>query len=191
MTSANGNGNHKHAPLVWIDLEMSGLDPEACEILEIATIVTDAELNILGEGPDLVIHWPDRVLEAMDAWCTQHHGGSGLTDAVRTSDIPLIEAERQTLAFLDRFCPPGRSPLCGNSVWQDRRFLDRHMPSLGAFLHYRTVDVSTLKELVRRWYPTLEAPPKRESHRALDDIRESIEELRFYRQHVFAEPPKA
>jgi oligoribonuclease len=164
---------------------MSGLDPETCQILEIATIVTDAELNILAEGPDLVIHWPDSVLEAMDAWCTQHHGESGLTDAVRSSDIPLIEAERQTLAFLDRHCPPGRSPLCGNSVWQDRRFLDRHMPSLGAFLHYRTVDVSTLKELVRRWYPDLEVPPKRESHRALDDIRESIEELRFYRQHVF------
>lgn len=189
MTNAHGNG--KHAPLVWIDLEMSGLDSEACKILEIATIVTDADLNTLGEGPDLVIHWPDHVLEAMDAWCTQHHGDSGLTDAVRTSDIPLIEAERQTLAFLDRLCPPGRCPLCGNSVWQDRRFLDRHMPSLGAFLHYRTVDVSTLKELVRRWYPALEPPPKQESHRALDDIRESIEELRFYRKHVFTEPPKA
>jgi len=185
------NGSSHKPPLIWIDLEMSGLDADSCRILEIATIVTDDELNTIAEGPNLVIHWPDAVLEAMDAWCTQHHGQSGLTDAVKTSDINEREAERQTLGFLERYCPPGRCPLCGNSVWQDRRFIDRYMPSLGAFLHYRTVDVSSIKELVRRWYPHLEAPAKQESHRALGDIRESIAELRFYRDHVFNGDPTA
>lgn len=179
-----GNAKNGHPPLIWIDLEMSGLEPETCRILEIATLVTDDELNVIDEGPDLVIHQPDDVLAAMDAWCQQHHGASGLTDAVRASSLSEAAAERETLAFLERYCPPGRSPLCGNSVWQDRRFIDRYMPSLGLFLHYRTVDVSTLKELVKRWYPALELPKKQETHRALDDIRESIEELRFYRQHV-------
>lgn len=173
------------APLVWMDLEMSGLDPEGCAILEIATLVTDAELNVVAEGPDIVVHQPDDVLAAMDEWCTKHHGDSGLTAQVQSSTISLAEAERLTLEFLVAHTPAKQSPLCGNTIWQDRRFLVRHMPQLEAHLHYRLVDVSTIKELVRRWYPQLKAPGKAESHRALDDIRESIAELRFYREHVF------
>lgn len=172
-------------PLVWIDMEMSGLDPESCRILEIASIVTDADLEVLAEGPDLVVHQPDAVLASMDEWCTRHHGESGLTEQVRASTIGVEEAERQTLAFLERHTERGLSPLCGNSVYQDRRFIARYMPELDRFLHYRLVDVSTLKELARRWYPDLKPRPKRESHRALEDIRESIEELRHYRENVF------
>lgn len=173
------------APLVWMDLEMSGLDPDRCAILEIATIVTDAELEVIAEGPDLVIHHDDGVLDAMDEWCTSHHGASGLTAAVRASTISLAEAETRTLEFVAAHCGAKASPLCGNTIWQDRRFLVRHMPTLDAHLHYRLVDVSTIKELVRRWYPQLRAPGKSDAHRALDDIRESIAELRFYREHVF------
>lgn len=174
-----------NAPLVWMDLEMSGLDPDHCTILEIATIITDAELRIVAEGPDLVIHHDDAVLDAMDEWCTKHHGASGLTAAVKASTISLADAEAQTLAFVAEHCAPRSSPLCGNTIWQDRRFLVRYMPSLDAHLHYRLVDVSTIKELSRRWYPDVKAPPKSESHRALDDIRESIAELAFYRRSVF------
>lgn len=177
-----------NAPLVWMDLEMSGLDPDHCAILEIATIITDAELGIIAEGPDLVIHQSDAVLDAMDEWCTQHHGDSGLTAAVKASTVSLVDAEAQTLAFIAQHCGPRQAPLCGNTIWQDRRFLVRHMPTLEAHLHYRLVDVSTIKELARRWYPKLEAPKKAESHRALDDIRESIAELRFYREHLFVAP---
>lgn len=173
------------APLVWMDLEMSGLDPDRCAILEIATIVTDGELNVLAEGPDIVVHQDDDVLAAMDEWCTTHHGGSGLTAQVRASTVSLADAERLTLEFLTAHTSAKQSPLCGNTIWQDRRFLVRHMPQLEAHLHYRLVDVSTIKELVKRWYPQLKAPGKSESHRALDDIRESIAELRFYREHVF------
>ena len=173
-----------HPPLIWIDMEMTGLEPSTCHIIEIASLVTDDSLKIIAEGPNLVIHQPDEVLMAMDAWCTEHHGLSGLTDAVRASRISLAAAERETLLFLERYCPAGRSPLCGNSVWQDRRFIDAYMPSLSQFLNYRTVDVSTFKELVRRWYPHLEIPEKKETHRALDDILESVEELRFYRRTV-------
>lgn len=176
--------------LVWIDLEMSGLDPETCHILEIASIVTNADLEIVAEGPDLVVHQPDAVLEAMDEWCQRHHGESGLTDAVRASRVSLLEAERETLAFLRQFTEPGSSPLCGNSVWQDRRFLTRYMPQLDGFLHYRLVDVSTIKELARRWYPGVKAPPKAQQHRALDDIRESIAELEFYRAQLFVARPE-
>lgn len=172
-------------PLVWIDLEMSGLDPDQCTILEIATIVTDGELEILEEGPDLVIHQPDSVLEAMDEWCTKHHAESGLTQQVRDSSISLAEAEAQTLEFVTRHTQPGSSPLCGNSVWQDRRFLHKYMPRLDAHLHYRLIDVSSIKELARRWYPELRVPPKQNLHRALDDIRASIAELRFYRETIF------
>lgn len=185
MTEQSAATSQEPAPLVWIDMEMSGLDPDACRILEIATIITDARLEIIAEGPDLVVHQPDAVLAAMDEWCTRHHGESGLTDQVRASSTSEAEAERQTLEFLARFTQPGTSPLCGNSVHQDRRFIARYMPGLDAFLHYRLVDVSTLKELSRRWYPEVKAPPKRETHRALDDIRESIAELRFYRTAVF------
>lgn len=185
MTEQTTAPSQEPAPLVWIDMEMSGLDPSGCRILEIATVITDGRLEILAEGPDLVVHQPDAVLDAMDEWCTRHHGESGLTDQVRASSVSEAEAEHQTLEFLARFTQAGTSPLCGNSVHQDRRFIARYMPKLDAFLHYRLVDVSTLKELQRRWYPELKAPSKHETHRALDDIRESIEELRFYRGALF------
>lgn len=166
-------------------MEMSGLDPQCCRILEIATVVTDGELEILAEGPDLVVYQPPEVLEAMDQWCTRHHGESGLTAQVQASTIDDAEAERLTLEFLAQWTQPGVSPLCGNSIYQDRRFIVRYMPKIDEFLHYRLVDVSSIKELSRRWYPDLKPPPKRETHRALDDIRESIEELRFYRAQLF------
>ena len=176
------------APLVWMDLEMTGLDPDRCRILEIATLVTDDRLDVVAEGPDIVVHWPDEVLETMDPWCIEHHGASGLSAAVRTSTIDLARAEATTLEFLRAHARQGKSPLCGNSIGQDRRFLFRHMPTLESFLHYRSVDVSSIKELVRRWYPGLSAPPKKSTHRALDDIHESIAELRFYRDHAFRGP---
>jgi oligoribonuclease len=172
-------------PLVWIDLEMSGLDPERCAILEIAVIVTDSDLTIVAEGPDIIVHQDDAVLDAMDDWCTTHHGKSGLTAAVRASTVSLGDAEQRCLEFLKRHTEAGTSPLCGNSVWQDRRFLVGHMPELDGFLHYRLIDVSTVKELVKRWYPDLQPPRKAETHRALEDIRESIGELRLYRDTVF------
>lgn len=173
------------AALVWIDMEMSGLDPRRCRVLEIATIVTDAELEVLAEGPVLVVHQPDEVLAAMDEWCTRVHGESGLTDQVRASTIDEAEAERQTVEFLNQWSEPGTSPLCGTSVFQDRRFIMRYMPKVFEFLHYRMVDVASVRELSRRWYPDLKPPPRKDTHRALDDIRESIEELRFYREHLF------
>jgi oligoribonuclease len=172
--------------LVWVDLEMSGLDPERHTILEIATIVTDNDLRVVAEGPVRAIHQPEPVLSAMDDWNREHHAASGLTERVRASTHSMAEAERETLAFVQRYCSARSSPLCGNSVHQDRRFLVRYMPTLDAYLHYRNIDVSTVKELVRRWYPSgVQAPEKRHAHLALDDIRESIDELRFYRQHVF------
>jgi len=172
--------------LVWMDLEMSGLDPERNIILEIATLITDAELQVVAEGPVAAIHQPDAVLDGMDDWNREHHGASGLTARVRASRLSMADAETQTLAFVRRHCTERSSPLCGNSIHQDRRFLVRYMPQLDAALHYRNIDVSTVKELVRRWYPTGPTPPeKRHAHLALDDIRESIAELRFYRQHVF------
>ena len=172
--------------LVWVDLEMSGLDPELHTILEIATIVTDNDLHIVAEGPVRAIHQPESVLAAMDDWNREHHAASGLTERVRASTHSLAEAEQETLHFVQRYCAERSSPLCGNSIHQDRRFLVRYMPRLDAYLHYRNIDVSTVKELVRRWYPNGPPPPeKRHAHLALDDIRESIDELRFYRQHVF------
>ncbi|RMH03799.1 MAG: oligoribonuclease [Planctomycetota bacterium] len=173
--------------LVWIDLEMTGLDPERDRILEIATLVTDDQLEIVAEGPDLVIHQPDELLAAMDEWNTSHHGASGLTEAARRSTLDEAEAERRTLEFLRRHVEPGASPLCGNTVHQDRRFLRRAMPELDAFLHYRIIDVSTVKELARRWYPEeyAAAPAKEGGHRALEDIRESVAELRWWRERVF------
>jgi oligoribonuclease len=177
--------SEEHAPLVWIDLEMSGLDPTTHHILEIASMVTDANLEIIAEGPDLVIHHPESVIRGMNAWCVEHHTKSGLTDAVRASTISLEEAEQQTIEFLRQHTQEGASPACGNSVWKDRLFLSRHMPTLDAFLHYRIVDVTSIKELVRRWYPQIPPPTKEDSHRALQDIRESINELRLYRTHVF------
>ncbi len=173
--------------LVWIDLEMSGLSVERERVLEIATIVTDGQLEVIAEGPELVVHQPDALLAAMDDWNREHHGASGLTDRVRASSIDEAEAERLTLEFVAAHVGPRSAPLAGNSVHQDRLFLARYMPTLEGYLHYRNVDVSTVKELVRRWNPKTFAarPVKRASHRALDDIRESIEELRFYRREVF------
>ncbi|MBX7194513.1 MAG: oligoribonuclease [Sandaracinaceae bacterium] len=174
--------------LVWIDLEMTGLDASRERILEIATIVTDAELRIVGEGPDLVLHQADAVLDAMDAWNTEHHGASGLTARSRASTVSEDDAATQTLAFLASVgVTPKTAPLAGNSIHQDRLFLAKYMPALERHVHYRNVDVSTIKELVRRWMPSVYAarPAKKSTHRALDDIKESIEELRYYRQHAF------
>lgn len=169
--------------LIWIDLEMTGLDTTADHIIEIATIVTDKDLNILAEGPVLAIHQPDSVLNAMDNWNRKQHGGSGLTERVRTSNIAVEEAERQTLAFLSQWVNTRDSPMCGNSICQDRRFLAREMPKLEAYFHYRNLDVSTLKELARRWMPQVfDGIKKSSTHLALDDIRESIAELRYYRE---------
>lgn len=173
--------------IVWIDLEMTGLDPERERIIEMATLITDGQLAIVAEGPELVIHQPDSVLDAMDDWNREHHGSSGLTDRVRASTIDEREAERRTLAFIAEHCGKRTAPLAGNSVHHDRRFLAAYMPELLAYLHYRIIDVSTVKELTRRWYPDAlaAAPPKRETHRALEDIRESIAELQYYRSAVF------
>ncbi len=172
--------------LVWMDLEMSGLDPERDVILEIATIVTGPDLDIIDEGPSLVIHQPDEILESMDEWNTTHHGASGLTERVRQSPLSCAEAETQTLEFLHLHTVEGKAPLCGNTIGQDRRFLYKYMPRLSSWLHYRNVDVSSIKELVCRWYPEeMQAPVKRSNHRALDDIRGSIEELRWYRDYIF------
>ena len=174
--------------LVWMDLEMTGLDPDRHVIVEIATLVTDDELEIVGEGPDLVVHQPPEAFEAMDDFVRNMHTTSGLLPAIEASTISLEEAGAQTLAFIKEHVPDARSvPLCGNSIGTDRRFLAKHLPEIEEYLHYRSVDVSTIKELARRWYPgALSAlPRKATAHRALDDIRESIEELRFYRERLF------
>ncbi len=174
--------------LVWLDLETTGLDDRSCVILEIATAITDKDLETVAEGPDLVVHQPEAVLARMDPWCVEQHGASGLTTASRRSIISLEQAEQATLAFVRSRCLRGRAPLCGNSIGFDRRFLIHHMPTLNAYLSYRNVDVSSLKELVTRWYPgAVELPNKRTTHRAAADLRESIDELRLYRQQVFRE----
>jgi oligoribonuclease len=172
------------ANLVWMDLEMSGLDPERDTILEIATLVTDSDLEIVAEGPVIAVHQSDAVLESMDEWNREHHAASGLIGRVRASRIDLAEAERITLDFVRGHVDERTSPLCGNSIWQDRRFLARYMPKLESYLHYRIVDVSSIKELARRWYPS-QVPEKKNTHLALDDVRESIEELRAYRRTIF------
>ncbi len=174
--------------LIWLDMEMTGLDPETCRPIELATLITDPDLEIVAEGPNLVIHQPDALIAAMDSWNTKHHGDSGLIDAVRASTITEEDAMRQTLAFLAEHLDPGVSPCCGNSISQDRRFLRRYMPELDAFFHYRNVDISTIKELVRRWYG-LTPPEKTSAHRALDDIKESIDELRWYKRVAFRTTP--
>ena len=178
--------------LVWLDMEMTGLDPERERIIEVATIITDGQLTEVATGPEIVIHQPDEVLGAMDDWNKSHHGASGLTERVKASTISEADAEAQTIAFINAHVPAKDRPvLAGNSIHQDRRFIRRYMAMLEKRLHYRMVDVSTIKELARRWYPQVIArqPAKRDTHRALDDIRESIEELRFYRSQVFIAPP--
>ncbi len=172
--------------LIWIDLEMTGLDPDTDLIIEIATVVTDKHLKILAQGPVLAIHQPEAVLAGMDDWNQKHHAQSGLLQRVRASDISLQDAEAQTLAFLSLWLPAKASPICGNSICQDRRFLYRHMPKLEAYFHYRNLDVSTIKELAARWAPQLkDGYSKKSAHLALDDIIESINELKYYREHFF------
>lgn len=173
--------------LIWIDLEMTGLEPQQNVIIEIATVVTDLNLNIIAQGPVIAIHQVDTVLGAMDEWNTRHHGDSGLTQRVRESQVNVADAERETLGFLKQYVPAGKSPMCGNSICQDRRFMARLMPELEAYFHYRNLDVSTLKELAQRWKPEiLKGFVKKGAHLALDDILESIEELRYYREHFIS-----
>jgi len=175
--------------LIWIDLEMTGLDTTSDYIIEIATIVTDSELNIIGEGPELAIHQNNEILAKMDEWNTKQHGRSGLIERVRETALTCAMAEKLTLEFLAPFVSAGRSPMCGNSICQDRRFLHRHMPQLEQFFHYRHIDVSTVKELAKHWLPDIVKGFKKEAkHRAMEDIRESIAELKYYREHFFIKP---
>lgn len=175
--------------LIWIDLEMTGLDTQRDEIIEIATIVTDVNLNLIAEGPVIAIHQPQAVLDGMDAWNQRQHGESGLLERVRVSAFNEAKAEADTLEFLQTYVPQGASPMCGNSICQDRRFLARTMPRLEAYFHYRNLDVSTLKELVNRWAPSLSNGFRKEGrHLALDDVRDSIAELKYYRDHFLRLP---
>ena len=174
--------------LIWLDLEMTGLDTDNDQIIEIATIVTDGQLNILEEGPVICIHQDDSVLEAMDSWNTNQHSKSGLIKRVRESRYTVSQAESLTLEFVQKFVPPAASPMCGNSICQDRRFMHRLMPELEQYFHYRNIDVSTIKELVSRWYPQGKIFEKNSSHLAMEDIRDSINELKFYRDHYFTIP---
>ncbi|MCP4994312.1 MAG: oligoribonuclease [Gammaproteobacteria bacterium] len=175
--------------LIWTDLEMTGLDTQNDQVIEIATIVTNSNLDILEEGPVIAIHQPDEVLEAMDEWNTRQHGQSGLVERVKSSRYSSADAERETLSFLGKYLPKGASPMCGNSICQDRRFMARLMPELEDYFHYRNLDVSTLKELANRWAPEItKGLSKKGSHLALDDIHDSIEELRYYRKHLLKLP---
>lgn len=173
--------------LIWIDLEMTGLDFRKDRIIEIATIVTDGELNTIAEGPVFAIKQADGLLDGMDKWNTKQHNQSGLVARVKASDVDEQQAEAQTLAFLQQYVPPGVSPMCGNSICTDRRYLFEHMPILEAYFHYRHIDTSTIKELARRWYgdAVVKGFKKSSAHLALDDIKESIAELKYYRQHLF------
>ncbi|KAK2156899.1 hypothetical protein LSH36_202g03035 [Paralvinella palmiformis] len=187
MASINISKSGEVNRLVWVDLEMSGLDVNNDHILEMACLISDGQLNLIAEGPDLVIHQPDEVLEQMEDWCKEHHGQSGLTAAVRQSEISLNEAEGKMLDFISQHTQQGKSPLAGNSVHMDRLFLQKYMPRFTSHLHYRIVDVSTVKELCRRWYPKelKGAPAKALNHRALDDIHESMKELQYYKKVIF------
>ncbi len=182
----NASDPQQQSNLVWIDLEMTGLDTVNDVIIEIATIVTDKHLNVLAEGPVFAVHQPDEVLRAMDEWNTRQHGKSGLTERVRSSTVTARQAELATIAFLSQWVESGQSPMCGNSICQDRRFLAREMPELERYFHYRNLDVSTVKEIAARWRPELLVGlRKNSSHLAMDDIRDSIAELSYYRQHFF------
>ncbi|WP_019141547.1 oligoribonuclease [Noviherbaspirillum massiliense] len=191
MSQANPSHSPAQAPvrpnefnLVWVDMEMTGLDPDKDRIIEVAVVVTDSELNVLAEGPVFAIHQPDEILDGMDAWNKGTHGRSGLIDRVKASSVTEADAEAALLDFLKQYVPAGKSPMCGNSICQDRRFMARGMPKLEAFFHYRNLDVSTLKELCKRWKPEVAAGfKKHQMHTALADIVESIEELRYYREH--------
>jgi oligoribonuclease len=175
--------------LIWVDMEMTGLDPEKERVIEIAVIITDSNLNIIAEGPVFVVHQDDSVLDAMDDWNKNTHGKSGLIDKVKASTFTEAEVEAQLIAFLEEHVPKGASPLCGNSVHQDRRFLVKYLPTLEEFFHYRNLDVSTLKELCKRWQPEVAKQfKKRGAHTALADIQESIDELKFYRENFIREP---
>ncbi len=174
--------------LIWIDLEMTGLDPEKQVIVEIATIVTDEQLNIVAEGPEIAINHPENILASMDEWSREHHQSSGLLDRVMASSYTCRQAEQETIDFVEQYCKKNQSPLCGNSVWQDRLFLRKYMPRLEDFLHYRIIDVSSIKELVKKWYPSLPYFKKDNNHLAMSDIKASIEELKYYRQNVFRNP---
>ncbi|GGI20928.1 oligoribonuclease [Oxalicibacterium faecigallinarum] len=174
--------------LVWVDMEMTGLDPDKDRIIEVAVVVTDSELNIIGEGPVFAIHQPDEIMDGMDAWNKGTHGRSGLIDRVKNSTVSEADAEAALIEFLKKYVPAGKSPMCGNTICQDRRFMARGMPKLEAFFHYRNLDVSTLKELCKRWKPELASGfKKHQKHTALADIIESIEELRYYREHFIKE----
>ncbi|MDC1346758.1 MAG: oligoribonuclease [Glaciecola sp.] len=186
MSQATLSPQYNDSNLIWIDMEMTGLDPDTCVVLEIATIVTDAQLNVLVEGPVLAIHQSDEVLANMNEWCIDVHGKTGLTQRCRDSKISAIDAQAQTIAFLSQWVPAGKSPLCGNTIGQDRRFMVKYMPELEAYCHYRSIDVSTIKELAARWQPdVLKGFNKKGVHLALADIQESIAELQYYRTHVF------
>jgi len=172
--------------LIWLDLEMTGLEPEIDVVLEIATIITDSQLNILAEGPVFAINQTDDVLDNMSEWCIEHHGKSGLTQRCRDSEVNLADATAKTLAFIQQYVPKGVSPMCGNSIGQDRRFINKYMSDFEDYFHYRNLDVSTVKELARRWKPeVLDKVAKTGAHLALDDIRESIAELKVYQEHFF------
>jgi len=174
--------------LIWIDLEMTGLNPEADRIIEVATIVTDSQLNVLAEGPVIAVHQADEIMNSMDEWNTRTHGKTGLTERVKKSRTVENEAEQQTIDFLKQYVGKNQSPMCGNSICQDRRFLARYMPELEAWFHYRNLDVSSIKELIKRWKPELLGGySKKNTHQAMDDIRESIEELQYYRKHFIVE----
>lgn len=184
QTPANAPARPNEFNLVWVDMEMTGLDPDTDRIIEVAVVVTDSDLNVLAEGPVFAIHQPDEVLNRMDAWNKGTHGRSGLIDRVKASTVSEADAEIALVDFLKHFVPSGKSPMCGNTICQDRRFMVRGMPKLEAFFHYRNLDVSTLKELCKRWKPEIAGGfKKHQKHTALADIVESIEELRYYREH--------